>query len=191
MKYLFFIFFSILVVNLSAQETSVICADTTKTLTATGSGGATPYIYKWVTPRGDTLTSQTVQPDTSGTYVWLIKDQNGCSASGTHHVTIIPNPTSGITINANNSCLGTAQTISASGVPAGYSYSWDFGAGASPATATSPTVSVSYSSSGTKTITLTITKTENGSANGCNGTCTYVMTKNITVGSLSGGSSCN
>lgn len=192
MKKLFFLLLLIIVsASVYGQETSYICTGSTKTLTASASGGASPYTYKWVKPNGDTITNVSVTAAAAGIYTWLAKDANGCQATGTHTVNIVADPTASITINASDICLNTAQTISATGVPAGYTYSWSFGSGSSPSTSTSASTSVSYSTTGTKTITLTISKDFAGSANGCSATCSFTKTKTITVSGITGGSSCS
>lgn len=173
------------------QETSFLCAGTTKTLTASATGGVAPITYTWTSPSAVVTTGATITANASGTWAWSAEDVNGCTASGTHVVTIEANPTTGITINANNSCVGSSQTISATGVPAGYTYAWTFGSGAAPASSTSASASVSYSTTGTKTVALAISRTFTGSANGCSATCTWNKSTTITVGQLSGSSSCN
>lgn len=176
---------------LFAQETSYLCAGgATKTLTASVSGGTAPITYSWMGPGGTTTTaSRTVT--TAGTYTWTATDANGCSASGSHVVVIEADPTASITINAIASCLNTSQTVSATGVPSGYGLSWDFGVGASPPTANGSSPSVTYTTTGSKTITLTIQKAFNGTTNGCSATCSWVKTKVITIGNLTGSSTCN
>lgn len=191
MKYSILLFFTLLSISLAAQETSHICAGSTKVLTASVTGGTAPITYTWTSPAPTTTTGATVTANLAGTYTWNATDATGCTATGTHLIVYEADPTASIVINATNICINTAQTISATGVPAGYTYAWDFGAGAAPATATTASNSVSYSTTGTKTITLTITKTNTGTANGCSATCTWVKTTTITVGSLTGTSSCN
>jgi hypothetical protein len=191
MKNSVIIFFFLLSFNMFGQETSFLCAGTTKTLTASATGGVAPITYTWTSPSAVVTTGATVTANASGTYSWTAEDANGCSASGTHIVTIEANPTASIVVNANNSCVGASQTISATNVPAGYTYSWSFGSGASPATSTSASTSVSYSTSGSKTVALTISRTFTGSTNGCSATCTWNKSATITVGQLQGNSSCN
>jgi len=189
MKHLFFILFIFFGLTVQAQETSFICAGATKILTANATGGTAPITYTWTSPSAVVTTGATVTANATGTYTWTATDVNGCTAAGTHDITIEANPT--VTLNAVGSCVGSAQTISATGVPAGYTYAWNFGSGATPATATSPTASVSYSTSGTKTITLDITRIQTGSANGCSATCVWTKTTTVVIGTLTGGSSCN
>lgn len=54
------------------------CAVPSVTLTATASGGTTPYAYLW-TPGN--LTSQSITASTPGTYTVTVTGANGCSAS--------------------------------------------------------------------------------------------------------------
>jgi len=192
MKHLFFIILMAFATTITtAQETSYICAGSTKQLTASATGGAAPIVYTWTSPSAVTTTGATVTANASGTWTWEATDANGCTATGTHIVNIEADPTAGITINAVNSCIGSSQTIDATGVPAGYTYSWNFGSGATPATSTASSASVSYSSTGTKTITLTISRTLTGSTNGCSATCTWTKTATINISQLTGSSSCN
>ncbi len=179
----------LLLINIKAQETSYICEGDTKTLTCTATGGSGSEVITWTDPSGNTTTGATTTADEAGTYTWEITD-GGCTASGTHIVNIEADPTAGIIINATDVCINTVQTISASGVPAGYSYSWNFGTDASPPTSTLASDDVEYSSAGSKTITLTIEKSFTGSTNGCNATCSWTVTKTITVTDLQGSSSC-
>jgi PKD repeat protein len=170
------------------QETSYLCNGETKTLTASVTGGTAPITYTWAGTVGGSTTGATRSVTASGTYTWTATDATGCTASGTHEIVVEPIPT--IVIVAENTCLNTAQTISATGVPSGYSYSWTFDTGAIPTTSTAASQSVTYTATGTKTITLTITRTQTGSTNGCSATCTFTQTKVITIGNLTGQSSC-
>jgi hypothetical protein len=186
---MFLISFVFLASFASAQETSFLCAGQSKTLTASATGGTAPITYTWTD--GTTLTSGATRVVTiSGTYTWTATDASGCTASGTHNVTVEADPTASLAIVATNACLNVGQTVSATGVPVGYSYSWNFGSGATPATSSAASQSVAYTTVGTKTITLTISKTSTGSTNGCSATCTWTKTTTITIGSLSGSSTC-
>lgn len=174
------------------QETSYMCAGAAaKNISAVPSGGTPPYSFNWSGPSSFSSTDSTITVSTAGVYQFTITDDNGCSAVGNHTLVVEADPTAGITINATDICLNTAQTISATGVPAGYSYDWDFGSGASPGTSTNASESVSYTTGGAKTVDLTISKTFTGSTNGCSATCNWNKQKSITVGTLTGGSSCS
>lgn len=170
------------------QETSYICGAGSKTFQASATGGTAPITYVWTAPGGSTTTGAAVSASIAGVWTWTATDAVGCTATGTHTLVIEAEPT--VTINAVNSCSGAPQTISATGVPAGYIYSWNFGSGATPATSTSSSASVTYSTTGTKTISLAITKLTAGSTNGCGAECEWNYSTTITVGNLTGGSSC-
>jgi len=188
MKKLFFLSFLLMSFVAMAQETSYTCEGTDITLTCTATGGTAPTI-SWESPSGSTVNNASVTTSEAGTWTWTI-EEGGCSVSGTHILIVEADPTASITINAVDNCVNTTQTISATGVPSGYSYSWNFGTGSTPGTSTNASEDVSYSSAGTKTITLTIEKSFTGSTNGCSPTCSWVITKNITITELSGSSSC-
>lgn len=191
MKHLILFLLITLSSSIYSQETSYICAGTTKTLTASVTGGTAPLTYNWTSPSNVTTSGATVTANAAGVWVWTCIDAVGCTASGTHTINYVADPTSGITINANNTCVGTAQTISATGVPAGYTYSWDFGSGANPQFSNTSSESVSYSTSGSKTIELTIDRLYSGTSNGCSPTCVWIKTTTINITTLTGSSSCN
>lgn len=197
MKHIFLFIILAFSLSLSAQETSYICGSGTKTLTFNPDAGVTcpsGFVVTWTSPSNVTTTGVSVTANAAGvwTYSASCPDYPSCpAATGTHTIVIEPDPTASITLNATNSCVGANQTISATGVPSGYTYAWDFGSGANPATSTSSSASVSYSTTGTKTITLVISKTFTGSTNGCSATCTWTKTTTITIGNLTGSSSCS
>lgn len=175
-----------------AQETSYMCEGAAaKNISAVPSGGTAPYTFNWSGPESFTSTDSTISVSTAGVYQFTITDDNGCSAVGNHTLNVEEDPTGDLDIDATDICLNTAQVISATGVPGGYSYDWDFGSGASPGTSTNASESVSYTTGGTKTIALTISRTFTGSANGCSATCEWDVDTEIEVGSLTGGSSCS
>ena len=180
--------FMVLSLHINAQNTSYLCPGTSKTLTASVSGGIAPITYTWAGPGGNT-TGPTRSVNATGTYTWTATDATGCNATGTHIVNVEADATSLLVINAVNNCLNVSQNISATGVPSGYSYSWNFGANAIPSTSTSSIQSVTYSAVGSKIITLVISKTTAG-INGCDATCTFTVTKTITIGNLTGTSTC-
>lgn len=180
--------FMVLSLHINAQNTTYLCAGSSKTLTASVSGGIAPITYTWAGP-GGTTTGANRTVSVTGTYTWTATDATGCNATGTHEVVVEAAPTIGVV--ASNSCVGSSQTVTATGVPSGYTYSWNLGAGSNPSTSTSASPSVSYSSVGSKIISLTITKAISGIGTGCPATCSWSATTTITVNQLTGNSTCN
>ena len=191
------LFFCALFINtvVHSQETSYFCElGSSKTLTASCSGGTAPYTYTWKSPAGVVTSGATKvinNVSQEGIWIWECTDAIGCTNMGSHEIIYEPNPEVDITIVAVNTCNNTSQIVSATGVPSGYIYSWNFGSGATPATSTTPTTSVLWSTAGSKTITLTISKAFDGTA--CDVTCVWGKTKVVTIGSgsLTGLSSCS
>lgn len=161
-------------------------------ITVTPSGGTAPYVVTFTSPSGATSTGTTVVTNAAGVWQWVAVDATGCSSLGAAHtLSIEPDPTSSIAIVAENKCVGVGQTISATGVPAGYTYSWNFGVQALPTSSTTAATNVIYSTGGTKTITLTVSKYFAGVGTGCSHTCTWVKTRTIVIGTLTGTVTCS
>ncbi|MBK9254632.1 MAG: hypothetical protein IPM42_04025 [Saprospiraceae bacterium] len=132
-----------------------ICLGQSTTLTA--SGGST---YLWNT--GQNTASIIVSPPVTTTYTVTATDVNGCTASSSRIVTVLPLPQAAIT-GTNNICLGTSTTLTASG---GGTYAWSTGqSGAS--VIVSPLVTTTY--------TVTVTGANN---------CTNTATRTVTVNNL-------
>ncbi len=189
MKQLFFlsIFLLIGVFSVNAQQVSYVCGTVNKTLTVTCTGCGGTTTYQWTSPSSVVTSGATVTANAPGVWTWQITSAGCAPVTGTHTITQETQPS--VTINATDICINTAQTVSATGVPAGYTYAWNFGTGSTPATSTTATQSVTYASTGTKTITLNISKVL--PAGECTGTCTWSYTKNITLGQVTGTSTCN
>lgn len=171
----------------SGQITSYTCGTPNKLLSISCPLCPGTAIYQWTSPSNVTTSGVSVTATQAGVWTWQVSIP-GCSpATGTHTIISETQPT--FSINATNTCLNSSQTVTASGVPAGYTYSWNFGVDASPATSTASSESVSWSSAGTKTITLTITKVLPSGA--CTGTCVWTATTTIDVISISATSTCN
>ena len=139
------------IVNISGPTTN--CPGASMTLTA--SGGSS---YVWST--GALTASITVAPSMNTTYIVTVTDQNGCTASSSRLVTMLPTPN--VTITGDNSvCFGEETTLSASG---GASYLWSTGAITSSITV-NPLVNTTY------TVTAT-------AANGCTASASRTVTIN-------------
>ncbi|MBK9255211.1 MAG: carboxypeptidase regulatory-like domain-containing protein [Saprospiraceae bacterium] len=73
--------------NLNITATpDVICKGSTSQLTASASGGASPYTYSWSNGLG-TGNTKTVSPSSTATYFVTVSDLNGCTASSS--VTVV------------------------------------------------------------------------------------------------------
>lgn len=179
-------------ISLSAQLKTHVCSGGDwPSITANCGGGISPYTVEWTSPSSVISTGETKTLNAAGIWTFKCTDSGTttCSSSGgTHTVILEAEPT--VTINAVNTCAGTQQSISASGVTAGYTYDWDFGSGSVPSTSTTAFTNVRWNTTGTKTITLTITKTF-GDDVICSDPCVYEFTEEITVnGEITGTISC-
>jgi uncharacterized repeat protein (TIGR01451 family) len=139
------------IVNISGPSTN--CPGASMTLTA--SGGSS---YVWST--GALTASITVAPSVNTTYIVTVTDQNGCTASSSRLVTILPTPNVNIT-GDNSICFGDATTLTATG---GVSYLWSTGAISASITVI-PLVNTTY------TVTAT-------AANGCTSSASRTVTIN-------------
>jgi gliding motility-associated-like protein len=99
-----------------------ICFGNTATLTATVSGGSTPYTYSW-------NTTETIQSviKAAGTYTVTVKDAIACAHTASVTVLQAPNLNVAFTNNFNVSCFagnnGIAQANVSGGKPV-YKYKW-------------------------------------------------------------------
>jgi len=120
-------------------------------VTATPSGGTTPYSYLWSDPSAQTTaTASGLSP---GTYTVTLTDANGCTISDSASVSaaaLIVFSTTSTNVSCNGGNDGTALAT-ASGGAGGFTYSWSI-----PATGASQT----NLAAGTYTVTAT-------DANGC------------------------
>ncbi len=117
----------------NANGTNPSCTgDTDGTLSATATGGTSPYTYNW----GSIGTGSTINNVGAGTYIVTIVDANGCIATSTTTL-IDPVP---VTVNVSSpqgvSCSGgnDGQALAiAGGGTAPYTYLWDNGESVNPA----------------------------------------------------------
>lgn len=134
-----------ILVSISPADT--ICPGNNSIISASASGGTSPFTYFWQ-PNVGFGNSQTVNPNTTTTYTAIITDANGCTSSSSTTIHV-HNMNLGITMNSTPSiCFGQSGTISASvnGNSTGISYYWsnNLGAGAGPFTI-SPAATTTYS----------------------------------------------
>ncbi len=150
-------------------------------ITASSSGGLSPYTYSW-SPGG--ATGITASNLSAGTYTVTIKDNNGCSVTASATITQSASFSATGSITANVTCNGgttgsASASVSGSGSPFTYSWSPSGGSNATASGLSAGTYSVSVSNSTCSVIaTVTITQpsaigistTLTGAA--CNGTAT-------------------
>ncbi len=150
--------------SLAANITATVdptCSNTTDgSITASVSGGTTPYTYTWAPSGGTNATASSLGV---GTYTLTVSDGGGCNIIKS--VTLSTSAVAAsINTSTNPSCNGTA-TGSAIVTPGGgtspYTYSWSpsggTGATASNLSAGSYTVTVTDNHSCTATATVTLT----------------------------------
>jgi lysyl endopeptidase len=123
-------------VSISSNQT--ICAGQSATVTASATGGLSPYNYVW--SNGSNGPSITVSPNVPTTYTVTVTDANGCTSANSTNVNVVAVPVT--TASPDQSiCKGQSVTLTASG---GSSYFWSTGAQTASITV-SPTSNISYS----------------------------------------------
>ncbi|MFN0275207.1 MAG: PKD domain-containing protein [Chitinophagales bacterium] len=134
----------------------------TPTISATTSGGDSPYSYSWDYGNGTTGTSSSsaVTYTDCGTYdiTYTVTDNNGCTVTNTYNDYVtISCPVADFSMSDDTICQGTAITFTNLSDPGASSYYWQYTfPGASPSSAVeSPTYT--YTGIGTKYVKLTTT----------------------------------
>lgn len=186
MKHLLFLFLPLFGI---AQQTSYVCQGNLPknfSIDCAGEG----WVFEWTSPSAVVTSGQSVDADAEGVWTWKCTSES-CVNTGTHELIVEEDPTESIVIVANNTCSGSSQSISATGVPEGYTYIWNFGSGSVPSTSITSSTNVVYNTSGTKTITLSIIKNMEAEEYGCSDICSWLITDTIEIISLPGFSTCN
>ncbi len=145
--------------TVSAGPDVTICTGSNTTLTATG---ALTYVWS----NGNLTPSNTVSPIINTVYYVTGYDVNGCAASSTVSVIVIPLATSLFT----SSVTGATATFTSQATNA-VSYNWNFGDASSGSTSANP--SHTYTTNGTFVVTLTAT----GPCGSVTSTATVVITQ--------------
>lgn len=142
-------------ITITASPSNTICQSGTVTLNASA-----PDAVSYIWNDGTTGNSKIVKPTTTTNYTVTVENTNGCIASKTITVHVLPLPTGTIS-GENKVCKGETITLTA---PAGSDWYWSSGE-------TTQTIDVSPTSHQTYTVTLT-------APNGC----TYTTAPhNVTV----------
>ena len=148
--------------TLTTSNTVAGCSLCNGTATVSATGGTTPYTYTWsTTPAQTTATASNL---CAGTYTVTVVDASGCN-TGTASVTVTSSAAATVIISpaASTICSGNSVTLTASGTT---TYSWSPPAGLSATTGdiviASPTITTTY--------------TVTGTATGCTGTSSVIVT---------------
>ena len=152
----------------SASVTSILDCnnDTDGQVTASGSGGTTPYTFSWNT--GGTAALETSLG--AGTYSVTITDQNGCTDSTSVILSQPAATVSSAAVTSNINCNGYADgqvTASSTGGTTPYTFSWNTGGTAALETGLG---------SGTYSVTIT-------DQNGCTDSSSVVLSQPAVTGS--------
>jgi hypothetical protein len=143
-------------INAGADQT--ICPTLSTTLSATVSGGSSPYRFAW--SNGTSSSTQSVSPAGTTTYSLRVTDNNNCSATDQVVVTV-----TALDFNIDGpAAVCAGESLSLSPTTTG-TYAWSTGAN-----------SASISVAPTMTTTYTLTLTANG--------CSLAKSKTVTVNAL-------
>ncbi len=159
---------SVSTLSTSAGSNMTICAGSPTTLSASATGGVSPYAFTWSNGLGIGET-KTVSPTSQTTYTVTVTSANGCTSSA--QVVVSTNPIPNVNAGANKTiCTGTTTTISAtaSGASSPYIFTWNNGLGAGASKTVTPSATTTY----------IVTVTSN---NGCIGTGATTITVNNCV----------
>jgi gliding motility-associated-like protein len=122
-----------------------ICADEIVNLSASASGGTTPYSFVWDNGLGAGA-DQIDMPSVTTSYSATVTDANGCQDSASITLVVNENPQVDANASPNPICDGENSTLSASGTlgQPPYSFQWDHGLGVGSTHTVSPSNSTSY-----------------------------------------------
>lgn len=154
---------SVSTLSTSAGSNMTICAGSPTTLSASATGGVSPYAFTWSNGLGIGET-KTVSPTSQTTYSVTVTSAIGCTSSA--QVVVSTNPIPNVNAGANKTiCTGTTTTISAtaSGASSPYIFAWNNGLGAGASKSVTPSATTTY----------IVTVTSN---NGCIGTGATTIT---------------
>jgi PKD repeat protein len=142
-------------ITVNAGNNVSICAGTSANLLATTS--ASNASYSWSPTSGlsnSNISNPVASPTATTTYVVTVTS-NGCSASSSVVVTVVPNPT--VTITPGNSttiCSGASANLNALTNSPNATFSWSPSTGLNNSTISNPVASPTTSTSYTVTVTL-------------------------------------
>jgi hypothetical protein len=126
----------------ATSNPSVICEGGSSNLIVTGAQN-----YTWA-PIALTGSQVSVSPLTSSNYTVNGLDQNGCAASTTVALQVLPNPSFTVALNTTSICVGQSNTLTATGA---LNYTWLPGASTGNTLAVTPSASIIYTVIATNT----------------------------------------
>lgn len=105
--------------------TAVLCPGSSIVVTATGSGGVSPYQYQWIGPAG-TITGNPADLNSAGVYLVEVTDDAGCTGSLSFTIGTGNNLNVSIQTSVTSTCGAAPYTATGtvSGGQGPYTYSW-------------------------------------------------------------------
>ena len=155
-----------------AENDKTVCPSTNFTLSATATGGTTPYTYGWTGGLIGTPATASGITNTQ-TYVVTVTDNKGCTATDNVVVSVHPLPIASIAIDGQLTCAKTTSQLTAS-PGTGVNYLWNI--------SNQTTRTINVSTPGTYTVTVTSTTT------GCASSTSFTVTQDITKPNVNAGS---
>ncbi len=143
-----------------AEDDKTVCANTTFNLSASASGGTSPYTYAW----NNGMTGSPINVSgiaVTTTYTVTVTDAKGCTATDNIVINLIPPPSSGIS-GPDQACANDFVIFAVNPPIPGASYIWNFNGGVTASGNTNGiTESVKWASTFAntfRTVSLTILK---------------------------------
>lgn len=139
------------------------CPGSTATLSATGSGGASPYAYAWSNGPATSTNTLVATTSSAGVYTVTVTDANGCTQTATASLSLFATPTAAYTTDATNNVVilngGAGNICFTDNSTGAVAWVWDFN-GQGTSTQQSPCFAVTTANAGTFCTELTVTNTD-------------------------------
>ncbi|GAB3571072.1 hypothetical protein GCM10027578_28640 [Spirosoma luteolum] len=154
-----------------APTSPIVCRPTgAVSLTASATGGTTPYSYQWITADQQLLTTRAISTTSTGQFKLTVTDALGCQDTTSIRVTG-DTPAISFASGATTACNGSSLPYSLSSTAGTFSWTVTGGTIVSGGTPTSTTATINWTAaSGTVRVSVT-------STNGC----TAITTRSVTV----------
>jgi hypothetical protein len=149
-------------------SSGISCGGGTGSVTASPSGGSSPYTYAW--SDASSQSNATATGLTAGTYSVLVSDNGGCTASASVNLTQPATLYCGIYLGHQQTCILGYLTVTAGGGTAPYTYLWSDASSQTTATCTGL-------SAGTYSVLVT-------DAGGCTANTSSTVTYNPLIGGI-------